>query len=98
MPSASPATWRPLTPPCGSAGARPRRPPALGRWPVTGDFRLVDLVDLLLVEEHLGVALVHLAAYEDVEEVRVDVLVLFHPPEDLERLGEGLALLVRLVL
>src|SRR5688572_4984101 len=51
---------------------------------VARDLALVHLVDLLLVEEHLGVAAVDLLAHEDVEEVRVDVVVELHAPEDLE--------------
>src|SRR5262245_38452848 len=66
--------------------------------PVAGDARLVDLVDLLRVEEHLGVALVDLALDEHVEQVRVDVAVLLHAAEDLKRLGQRLALLVGTVL
>src|SRR5207248_83583 len=61
---------------------------------VARDLRFVDLVHLLLVEEHLGVASVHLAAHEDVEEVGIDMVIFLHAPEDLERLRQRLALLV----
>src|SRR5882672_4531933 len=65
---------------------------------VAGDARFVDFVDLLRVEEHLRVALVDLAAHEDVEQIRVDVVAELHLAQDLERLGERLALLVGPVL
>src|SRR4051812_1351948 len=71
---------------------------AVGLGLVARDFALVDLVDLLLVEEHLGVAAVHPAPQEAVEEIRVDVLAQVHPTEDLEGFGQGLAFLVRPVL
>ena len=47
---------------CGGSGAKDRHPPAGKSGPVAGNARLVDLVDLLRVEEHLGVAPVHLVA------------------------------------
>src|SRR5688500_15095199 len=66
-----------------------------GLGAVSRDPCLVDLVDLFGVEEFLGVAQVDLLAHEDVEELRVDVAAFLHAPEDGERLGQGLALLVR---
>src|SRR5262245_28321459 len=71
-------------------------PAALGR--VARDAGLVHVVDLFLVEEHLGIAPVNLLAHEDIEQVRVDVAVEPHAAEDLERLRQRLALLVGPVL
>ncbi len=65
---------------------------------VSGDLALVNIVDLLFVEEHLGVAQVHLPAHEDVEQVRVDMAVQPEFAEDLQRLGQGFALLIGPVL
>ena len=45
---------------------------------VAGDLRLVDVVDLLLVEEHLGVAAIDLLAHENVEQVGVHVAAQAH--------------------
>src|SRR4029077_6495702 len=74
------------------------RPPRTGSGPVPGDRALVDLIDLLPVEEHLGIALVHLAPDEHVEQVGIHLAVFLPAARDLERLGQRLALLVGPVL
>src|SRR5437879_7657801 len=71
--------------------------PAARSGRVAGDARLVHLVDLLLVEEHLGVAPVHLAPHEDVEQVRIDVVVL-RSEEHTSELQSPMYLVCRLLL
>src|SRR5688572_20840407 len=65
---------------------------------VAGDLGRIHGVDLLGVEELLRVAHVHLVAHEDVEEVGIDVAADLHLAQDRERVGQGLARLVRAVL
>src|SRR6266436_6175785 len=99
MKSGSRATWSRRIGKCGANGAR-AIPPSLSRsagrsGPVARDARFVDRVDLFGIEEHLGVAPVDLPAHEDVEQIRVDVVVELHAAQDLERLRQRLAFLVR---
>src|SRR3989304_5512282 len=61
---------------------------------IARNLRLVHLVDLLLVEEQLGVTPVDLLAHEHIEQVRIDVPVQPESAEYFQRFGQRLALLV----